>query len=294
MKYYMDTKPWNMDNLPVSVREDNDHLGLTISGIREEEKNVDLKIQKARGALFGLLGPAFSHKSLLSPAVQIHLYRVYICPIARSGLSALTLRTSHLKSLATFQRKILRGFLHLSQSSPIPSLFFLAGELPIEAKIHRDVFSLFFIIWSNPHTKIFKIVKHLLANSPKNSHTWSRHIRNLAKQYDIEDPLKSIEKDCPSKDDYSRYILIKITSYYERTLRIAAATNSKMTYLNIATKGLNGRFHPALQGVSTSQGVSKMRVHIKMLCQDFYTYKMKAEYQGGSPNCRLCIDSNEK
>ena len=126
MKYYQDITPWNTDNLPVSVREDNDHLGLIISGIREEEKNVDLKIQKARGALFKLLGPAFSHKSLLSPAVQINLYRVYICPIARSGLSAMTLRTNHLISLATFQRKIIHGFLHLSQSYPIPSLLFFS------------------------------------------------------------------------------------------------------------------------------------------------------------------------
>ena len=282
-----------MDNLPVSVREDNDHLGLIISGIREEEKNVDLKIQKARGALFKLLGPAFSHKSLLSPVVQINLYRVYICPIARSGLSAMTLRTNPLKSLATFQRKIIRGFLHLSQSSPIPSLFFLAGELPIEASIHRDVFSLFHIIWSNPHTKIFKIIKHLLSNSSSNSHTWSRHVRNLSLMYDIEDPVMSIEKPPPSKDDYSCYILTKITAYHERALRNAAASNSKMSYLNVGTKGLNGRLHPALQGVHKPQDVSKMRAHIKMLCQDLYTFKMKAEYQGGSPNCRLCYDSTK-
>ena len=293
MKYYEDTTPWVMDNLPVSVKEDNDHLGLVVSGMREEEKNVDLKIQKARGALFGLLGPAFSYKSLLSPAVQIHLYRVYICPIARSGLCAMTLRTNHLKSLALFQRKILRGFLNLSQSSPIPSLFFLSGELPIEAKLHRDVFSLFYIIWSNPDTKIFLIVKHLLANSPSNSHTWSQHIRNLSRLYDMEDPLISIDKAVPSKDEYNQYILIKITSYHERTLRNAAANNSKMSYLNIGTKGLNGRFHPALQGVTTSQGVSKMRAHIKMLCQDLYTYEIKAAYQGGSPNCRLCLASSQ-
>ena len=232
----------------------------------------------------------FSYKTLLSPAVQIHLYRVYICPIARSGLSAITLRTNHLKPLQTFQKKILRGFLHLSQSSPIPSLFFLAGELPIEAKIHRDVFTLFLNIWSNPKTKIFKIIKHLLENSPKNSHTWSQHIRNLASLYNIEDPCISIQKTPPTKQEYSCYILTKITAFHERTMRIAASTNSKMCYLNIATKGLNGRAHPALLGVTTTQGVAKMRAHVKMLCNDLYTYKMKSEYQGGSAHCRLCYD----
>ena len=82
MDYYQDIQPWVMDNLPVSVKEDNNHLGLIVSGNREEEKNIDLKKKKARGALFKLLGPAFSSKCLLSPAVQLHLFRTYVCPIA--------------------------------------------------------------------------------------------------------------------------------------------------------------------------------------------------------------------
>ena len=90
MQYYQDIQPWVMDGLPVSVKDDNDHLGLIVSGYSEEEKNVDLKIKKARGSLFKLLGPAFSYKCLLSPTVQVHLYRTYICPISRSGLSAMT------------------------------------------------------------------------------------------------------------------------------------------------------------------------------------------------------------
>ena len=61
MDYYEDIQPWTMDSLPVSVKENNDHLGLIISGVREEEKNIDLKIKKARGSLFKLLGPAFSN-----------------------------------------------------------------------------------------------------------------------------------------------------------------------------------------------------------------------------------------
>ena len=293
MQYYEDIQPWTMDNLLVSVKEDNDHLGLIVSGIREEEKNIDLKIKKARGSLFKLLGPAFSCKCLISPSLQIHLFRVFICPIARSGLAAMTLRTSHIQPLSAFQKKVIRGFLHLSDSSPIPSLFILSGELPMEARIHRDVFSLFHIIWSNPQTKIFEIVKYLLENSPENSHTWSRHIRNIASMYSIEDPLTSIMKPPPPKEEYSANTLTKITVYHEQKLRLAASTNSKMQYLNVNLKGLNGRHHPALLGVSTTQGVPKMRAHIKMLCSDLYTYQMKAENHGGSPHCRLCQQPSE-
>ena len=165
-KYYKEIQPWKMDNLPVSVIENNDHIGLIVSGHEEESKNVDQRIKKARGALFKLLGPAYSAKCLISPAVEIHLFNTYICPIARSGLAAMALRPTHLKPLTAFHKKILRGFLHLSDRSPIQSLYFLTGELSIEARIRRDIFFVFYSICHNPHTKIHSIVKYLLENSP--------------------------------------------------------------------------------------------------------------------------------
>ena len=61
-----------------------------------------------------------------------------------------------------------------------------------------------------------------------------------------------------------------------------------MTYLNVNLSGLSGRTHPALRDITTSQQVTKMRPHLKMLCNDYYTYEQKAKYQGGSPICRLC------
>ena len=201
----------------------------------------------------------------------------------------MTLRTTHLNPISAFQRKIFRRFINLSDKSPVPSLHFLTGELPIEAKIHRDVFSTFYIICCNPQSKIYEIVKYLLENSPKNSHTWARHIYNLAEQYEIEDPLETKKKVLPSKMEYSRNILIKITAYHEKILRMKSLKNSKMTFLNISVKGLNGRCHPALQGVKTTKNVQSMRPHIKMLSGDYYTYQLRSEYKGGSPHCRLCL-----
>ena len=45
-KYYHDVKPWTMDNNTVLVVEDNEHLGQVVSGKNQEQKNVDLKIDK--------------------------------------------------------------------------------------------------------------------------------------------------------------------------------------------------------------------------------------------------------
>ena len=98
----------------------------------------------------------------------------------------------------------------------------------------------------------------------------------------------------PSKSKFRNIIHTKITVYHEKKLRTAAITNSKMKYLNVSIKGLNGRPHPALSGIVTTQSVQKSRAHIKMLTDDLYTYEKKSKYQGGSSQCKLCSSENSE
>ena len=172
MQFYSDTKPWIMDGEQVKVVDNNDHLGQIVSGNKQEEKNIDERITKGRNNLFGLLGAAFSYKCHLSPVLKIHLFRTFTCPIIRSGLSSFALRTNQLSPLTIFHRKILKSFLSLSKTAATPAIHFMLGELPIEGKLHRDVFSLFYGVWTNEQTKIYQIVKYLLSMASKNSRTW--------------------------------------------------------------------------------------------------------------------------
>ena len=57
--YYQEVSPWKMYDQKVSVVEDNDHLGQIVSGVDQEQKNIDHRIVKGRNALYSLLGPAF-------------------------------------------------------------------------------------------------------------------------------------------------------------------------------------------------------------------------------------------
>ena len=180
-------------------------------------------------------------------------------------------------------------------SAPTPSVHFLCSELPIEGKIHKDMFSLFYSVWNNPESKIYKIVKYLLQMSSENSRTWSNHIKYLSKMYEMEDPLTCLNMDAPDKSSYKKYVSDKITSFHERELRTAAANNSKMIYLNVNLYGLTGRSHPAISSnIITTDDVKTMRPHLKMLGGDYLTYEIKSQQSGGSPLCRLCrsdIDS---
>lgn len=135
--------PWKIDNEVIDVVQENDHLDLVVYGDHEEVKNVDMRIKKGRNSLFGMLGPALSQKCLISPHAKMHLFGLYTCPITRSRLGSMALRDNILSSLDLFHRNCLRSFLSLSSRSPIPALHFLLSEMPMSAKIHRYLFSIF-------------------------------------------------------------------------------------------------------------------------------------------------------
>ena len=283
-----------MNDEIVKVVEDNEHLGQIVSGTNQEVKNVDLRIIKGRKCLFGLLGVGFAFKCFLSPAVKLHIYRTYVCPVLRSGLSSFSLQSSHLEPLALFQRKLLKSILKLSSTAPTPAIHFLTGELPVEGKIHKDVFSLFFSVWNNPDTKIHGIVKYLLQTNQHNSRTWAAHLRYLCTRYGLEDPLVYLNRDPPTKSSWKELIATRITTHFENKLRTTAQTNNLMEFLNTFSCGLRGRRHPALSNMVTNWDVRRSRPHLKFLSGNYLTYKIRSDQSGGSPRCRICETSSDE
>ena len=165
--------------------------------------------------------------------------------------------------LEVFHRKCLKSFLKLSKTAPTPSIHFLLGDLPMEGKIHRDIFGLFYSVWTNPDTKIFSIIKYLLETLCENSCTWAIYLRQISAMYGLEDPLDCLMRDPPPIETYKEHILTKITSFHERELREKALNEekneiNKMKYFNVSLLGLRGRLHPSMslnQRVTISHAV---------------------------------------
>ena len=61
MAFYKDTTPWTLNGETIKVVEKNEHLGLIVAGLNEEQRNIDENICKCRTSLFALLGPAFAY-----------------------------------------------------------------------------------------------------------------------------------------------------------------------------------------------------------------------------------------
>ena len=41
MEYFKDTSPWTLNDKVISVVDSNDHLGLLVAGLHEEQQNID-------------------------------------------------------------------------------------------------------------------------------------------------------------------------------------------------------------------------------------------------------------
>ena len=109
--------------------------------------------------------------------------------------------------------------------SPKVPLYFLLGQLPIEAVHHNDVLTLFWCIWDNPQTKIHDILKYLLMMSNSKSLTWSAHVRILFKIYGLPDPLRLLSGQAWPKDTWIQTVTAKVAAHHEGIWRSKAVVN---------------------------------------------------------------------
>ena len=159
----------------------------------------------------------------------------------------------------------------------------------IEAQIHKDIFSLFYILWSNKQSKLYEIISYILNNMNGKSRTWCKYFSNICQQYGIENPSELIKQDPPSKSSFKKNIETRILSFHENEQRKRASNIKRMKYFNISLFGLNSKCHPAILNIISVHDMKKNHYHMKMLLGDLYTYEIKSRQSGGDPFCVLCM-----
>ena len=135
------------------------------------------------------------------------------------------------------------------------------------------------------------MLHYILKMSSDTSVTWSGHLKLLCQMYCLPDPLTLMEGSLWPKQAWKDLCLSKVISYHERRLRAKAATNYKLSFLNVQTLGLTGRSHPSLHCLLTTHDVKIARPHLKMLAGDYMCYYFLWKDRGYDPQCRLCPSS---
>ena len=90
------------------------------------------------------------------------------------------------------------------------------------------------------------------------------NMKHIAKMYKIEDPASCLDKPSYKKSLFKETVMTKITVFHENELRTKADKNNCMKYLNVKLIGLNGKFHPCLSGIVTTEEFKKLRPHLKL------------------------------
>ena len=96
--------------------------------------------------------------------------------------------------------------LKLSKHSPVPAAHFLLGELPIEARLHIDLLTLFHNAAGNSNSKLVQVMKYILKMAGDTSTTWSIHVRLLCRIYGLPDPLILLQSTPLTKDEWKTLV----------------------------------------------------------------------------------------
>ena len=124
--------------------------------------------------------------------------------------------------------------------------------------------------------------------SEESSLTWSAHVRTIFHLYALPDPLLLLDTLPWSKERWKQHTKAVVTSHHESILREKAASNLKLSYLNVQATGLAGRTHPVLSWLLTTRDVALIRPHLRMLAGDYQCYAYLSHDRGLEPHCRLC------
>ena len=169
---------------------------------------------------------AIHHMS--NPFAIIRLEKLYGCPVLLSGVATLVLNNKELGTLHRHHRVTLCRLQKLPKTAPDCVVYFLAGCMPSTTVINlRQLGLLGMLVRLGEHSILQKHDRNVLLSVK--SRSWFHHIRLIAQQYDLPDPLFILQTP-PAKEAWKRLYKAKIISRWEKRLRGEADILSSLPY----------------------------------------------------------------
>ena len=128
-----------------------------------------------------------------------------------------------------------------------------------------------------------------LLSSNKKKRSWFLHLRELAHQYCLPDPLQ-ILSDPLSKPAWKKLCKAKVLSWWEEKLRNDVRNLSSLTYFKPEFMSLD-RIHPLWSTAETPYEVKKAAVVADMLSGRYVTDYRARHWSKKNPDgfCQLCL-----
>lgn len=287
---------WSMNGEVLSSPESATHLGIkrdTTSKFGVKDVVSD-RIQTARKTVFALMGAGLHGLNGINPSAAVHLVNCYVVPRLLYGLDVIRITKTDIQKLSSYYIRLLKQIQHLPERTANAAVLLLAGQIPIEAELHKRMLSLFRNIIDNEGSMECKIASRQLALKNRDSNSWFIKIVELADKYELPSPYDMLQ-NIPTKYLWKQLVNKRINDFWLEQLVTEARGKSSLNLLNFENIRL-GTTHIVWKSCGTEPyEVTRASVKSKLLCGVYTLQSDKAKFkkQGVSALCLMCFKEPE-
>ena len=215
----------------IPFSEEVEHLGVLRTARLGNATNVLERLKAHNHQLFSILpaGLALGHHA--NPAACIRVEQQYALPVLLSGLAALCLSKTEIRTVSTCYKNALQRLMKLYERTPDCAVYFLAGSLPGVALLHLRQLSLFLMVCHLKSDPLHTIAQNTLVCAKPTSHSWFQNIRDICILYCLPHPLTLLSFP-PPKLSFTKLCRTKVLEYWHSKLSTEAKTLPSLEYLH--------------------------------------------------------------
>ena len=272
-----------IDGHVIDFSSSAEHVGI----LRSPEGNMPNIISRMSAhtrAIMSCLPTGMARKHRGNPAASLRLEKLYGTPVLLSGLPALVLADAELAPIHHYHKLTHERLQRLFPATPECVVMFLAGSLPATAILHLRMLGLLGMIARlGPSNILHQHGRHILLSvSPdSSSKSWFLSLRLLANQYNLPDPLLTLQSP-PTKSKWKSLCKSRVLDHYEQKLRAEAEHLDSLLYFKPGFMSLNSP-HPIWTSANSPYEVSKAVIAARMLSGRYRTDRLSRHWTNDNP-----------
>ena len=288
LSFWKDISPWSLNDEEVQVVDSGKHLGVERNNQSTNKVVIQERTMIGRRTTYALMGAGLHGLNGINPKVAHKLIQTYVEPRYLYGMEILNLSETELKTLDSYQRKILKQIQHLPEKTANGAVYLLLGALPVRARIEINQLTLFLMTITGSSLES-KIAERQLAMKDLNSKSWFMGVCRKLHKYNLPS-AHDLLFNPPPKDVWKNQINTVVQEYWNEELRNDAASKSSLKYLNINACKI-GTVHPTWDTVESNQrDVYRATIKTKLLTGTYNLQGNRAKFNQFNidPTCLLC------
>ena len=180
-----ESDPWSMNGKSLQISSKCTHLDMIRSTESRSAEKVESRILLARRSTYALIGAWLHGYNGVNPCLSAKLLSTYIYPRYLFGLETVNLRQEEVTKLNKHGKKVLlKSIQHLPDRTADEAVYYLLGEIPIQARIDRQGLILLAGIVRNEGIEKDLAIRQLSIKK-RNSNSWFVRVDQTLSKYGL-------------------------------------------------------------------------------------------------------------